>query len=223
MNTLLIAGTDTEVGKTVVTTALAAYWHTHEAHHSLAILKLLQTGIGDREYYQQQFGHTDIEIVTPVCFQTPVAPPIAAEREDRGIPLDEIWQALRTLQQTKDRVLVEGIGGLGCPVTWELTVADLAGEWRLPTVLVVPVKLGAIAQTVANVALAREKNVNLTGIILSCPHPLSEQEIRDLAPTHLLQSLTQIPVLGLIPYLDNRQEMDKVAYVAANLDFEHLF
>ncbi|MEM8779629.1 MAG: dethiobiotin synthase [Cyanobacteria bacterium P01_G01_bin.49] len=223
MKTLLIAGTDTEVGKTVVTTGLAAYWHTYYGQKSLAILKLLQTGIGDHEHYQQRFANTDIEIVTPVCFQTPVAPPIAAEREDRVIPLDQIWQALNSLQRTKDFVFVEGIGGLGSPVTWELTVADIAGEWRLPTVLVVPVKLGAIAQAVANVALARQKKVNLKGIILSCPHAITDPEIADFAPIHLIQSLTQTPILGIVPHLKNTQELDKLAQVAANFDLEMLF
>jgi len=64
-------------------------------------------------------------------------------------------------------VLVEALGGLGSPVSEEFTVADLA-EWRLPTVLVVPVKLGAIAQAVANVALARPSRVHLKGIVLNC-------------------------------------------------------
>ncbi|MEA5537285.1 dethiobiotin synthase [Crocosphaera sp. XPORK-15E] len=220
MKTLLIAGTDTEVGKTVLTTALAAYWQTYSSHKSLGIMKLIQTGIGDKEHYQQLFGDSAIDIITPLCFQTPVAPPIAAEREERNIPLDEVWRALSSLQQAKDFVLVEAMGGLGSPVTWELTVADLAGEWRLPTVLVVPVKLGAIAQTVANVALARQKKVNLKGIILSCSHPISEQEIADFAPINLIESLTQIPILGTLPYLQNPQDLHKLAQVASNLDLE---
>ncbi len=210
MKTLFIVGTDTEVGKTVVTTALAAYWQTYYPTESLGIMKLIQTGIGDRELYQRLFPN--LEIVNPLCFDTPVAPPIAAERENRSIPLDVVWQGFSSLQQRKELVLVEGLGGLGSPVTWELTVADIAGEWRLPTVLVVPVKLGAIAQTVANVALARQNKVDLKGIIFSCPCPLSEQEIVDFAPINLIQSLTQIPVLGMIPYLENTQDINKLAY-----------
>ncbi len=221
MKTLFIVGTDTEVGKTVVTTALAAYWQTYYPTESLGIMKLIQTGIGDHELYQRLFPN--LEIVNPVCFDTPVAPPIAAERENRPIPLDVVWQGFSSLQQRKDMVLVEGMGGLGSPVTWELTVADIAGEWGLATVLVVPVKLGAIAQTVANVALARQNKVDLKGIIFSCPCPLSEQEIVDFAPINLIQSLTQIPVLGIIPYLDNTQDINKLAHVAANLDLEMLF
>ena len=217
MTTLLIVGTDTEVGKTVVTSALAAYWQTYHPSQSLGVIKLLQTGTGDLEHYQRLFA--DVEVCNPLRFDTPVAPPVAAEREKRPIPLDQVKEALTSLQGRKDMVLAETLGGLGSPVTWELTVADLAGEWGLPTVLVVPVKLGAIAQTVANVALARQNKVNLKGLIFSCSSPLREQEIMDFAPIHLIQSLTQIPILGMIPYLENTEDVHQLAEAAKNLEF----
>ena len=215
MTTLFIVGTDTEVGKTVVTSAIAAYWQTHHPTESLGLIKLIQTGIGDREHYQRLFP--DLEIVNSLHYDTPVAPPVAAQRENRPIPLDLVEQGLKDLQQRKKLVLAEGLGGLGSPVTWELTVAELAGNWGLETVLVVPVKLGAIAQTVANVALARQHNVNLKGIILSCSQPISEQEIVDFTPISLLESLTKIPILGIIPYLENIEDISKLAHVASNL------
>jgi dethiobiotin synthetase len=105
-------------------------------------------------------------------------------------------------------------------VTEELTVANLAADWHLPTVLVVPVKLGAIAQAVANVALARSLGVNLRGIILSCSQSESEARLADLAPVDLIQSLTQIPVLGILPYISELTDTRKLAQVASNLDLE---
>jgi len=62
-------------------------------------------------------------------------------------------------------------------------------------------KLGAIAQAVANVALARLSRVHLKGIVLNCVQPRSEQEIADWAPVELIQSLTNTPVLGCLPHL----------------------
>ena len=108
-------------------------------------------------------------------------------------------------------------GGLGSPVTDELTVADLAGEWRLPTVLVVPVRLGAIAQSVANAALARQAKINLLGIVLNCNQPRSEEEIGDLTPTYLIESLTNFPVLGCLPYLEEVNDLETLAEVASKL------
>jgi dethiobiotin synthetase len=223
MKTLAIAGTDTEVGKTILTTSLVAYWQKHIRNRSLGLMKLIQTGIGDRERYLELFGdRRTIEIVAPLCFQTPVAPPVAAEREGRTIELEKIWQSLQSLVQQKDFVIVETLGGLGSPVTHELTVADLAGEWHLSVVLVVPVKLGAIAQTVANVALARQCKIDLKGIILNCVYPRSDRELADWTPIELIQSITCVPVLGVLPYLENLDDLDKLAGIASNLNLERL-
>ena len=221
MTTLLIAGTDTDAGKTILTTSLVAYWQTYHSQKSLGVMKLIQTGVGDRELYQQLFdSYKSLEIAAPICFSTPVAPPIAAAREGQTIELEKVWQALSSLVQQQDFVLVEALGGLGSPVTNELTVADLAGDWRLSTVLVVPVKLGAIGQTVANVALARQSGIDLKGIVLSCNQPSSQEQIADWAPIDLIQSLTKVPVLGTIPHLEDTSDLEKLTQVASNLDLE---
>lgn len=223
LNTLLITATDTEAGKTVLTTALAAYWQKYYPQHSWGIMKPLQSGFGDRELYQRLFTlNQSAAEITPLYFQAPLAPPIAAAKENRQVDLALVWQAFSQLRSQRDFVLVEALGGLGSPVTDELTVADLAGDWRLPTILVVPVKLGAIAQAVANVALARQTKVNLKGIVLNCVQPRTDAEIADWTPSDLIQSLTNTPVLGCLPYLDNPEDLDKLAQVASNLDWERI-
>ncbi|MCG6134172.1 MAG: dethiobiotin synthase [Nostoc sp. LLA-1] len=223
LNTLLITATDTEAGKTVLTTALAAYWQKYYPQHSWGIMKPMQSGFGDRELYQRLFTlNQSAAEITPLYFQAPLAPPIAAAKENRQVDLALVWQAFSKLRSQRDFVLVEALGGLGSPVTDELTVADLAGEWRLPTILVVPVKLGAIAQAVANVALARQTKVNLKGIVLNCVQPRTDAEIADWTPSDLIQSLTNTPVLGCLPYLDNPEDLDKLAQVASNLDWERI-
>ena len=223
-NTLLITGTDTDVGKTVLTLSLASYWQNHRFCKSLGLMKLMQTGVGDDESYRQLFSdESSLQIVTPLFFEHPLAPPLAAAKMGKRVDLKVVWQALKNLQQQQDLVLVEALGGLGSPVTRELTVANLAADWHLPTVLVVPVKLGTITQTVANVALARSLKVELKGIILSCLQPYSKENIADLAPAELIQSLTQIPVLGTIPFISNLADKEKLAQIASHLDLELIF
>ena len=222
MKTLLIAGTDTDVGKTVLTTSLAAYWQTYRSE-SLGLMKLMQTGMGDRQIYEQLFADDpSIQISVPLQFQEPVAPPIAAHREGKTVDLAEVWQKLTALTQ-QHFVLIEALGGLGSPVTDELTVADIARDWRLPTVLVVPVKLGAIAAAVANVALAHTAAIALKGIVLSCVTPHSESSLADWTPVELIESLTNVPVLGILPHLAQATDREKLAQVASNLDLERLF
>jgi dethiobiotin synthetase len=221
--TLLIAATDTEVGKTLLTTALAAYYQTHHPQQSLGLIKLIQCGRGDRERYEALFNKLpSIEIGDCLYFEAPLAPPIAAEMEGREVDLALVWKRLRSLQQRHSLVLAESLGGLGSPVTHELTVADLAGEWRLDTVLVAPVRLGAIAAIVANVALARQQGVKLRGIVLSCTQALTPEQVNHWTPIELIQSLTQLPVLGVLPYLGDRPSLETLAQAASRLTLEYL-
>ncbi|NJL85290.1 MAG: ATP-dependent dethiobiotin synthetase BioD [Leptolyngbyaceae cyanobacterium SM1_1_3] len=223
MNTLLIAGTDTDAGKTVVTTALAAYWQRYYSPRPLGLIKPVQSGVGDRELYQKLFKlDQTLDEINPAYFAAPLAPPLAAEREGRQVDLKPVWQTLRALERSRDWVLVEGLGGLGSPVTAELTVADLAAQWRLPTLLVVPVRLGAIAQAVANVALARQAQVALKGIILNCAQPRSPQEVADWAPQALIESLTQMPILGIMPHIAEATDLFSLSNAASRLTLDGL-
>jgi dethiobiotin synthetase len=159
----------------------------------LGILKPIQTGTGDRELYQKLFDLNQLpEEITPLHFQTPLAPPVAAEREGRPVNLSVVWQAFEALRQKRQ------------------------------VVLVVPVKLGAIAQAVANVALARQSGVHLKGIVLNCVQACSDEEIADWTPIDMIQSLTNVPVLGVLHHLADPTDLTKLAQVASNLDLERL-
>ncbi len=222
MPSLLIASTDTEVGKTVCTVALAAYYQAYYPHKKLGIMKPIQCGVGDKETYTQllSLDQSPIEL-NPLYFEAPVAPPIAAA--GRPIDLGKVWQQLQNLQQRCDLVLIEALGGLGTPMTRELTVADVAREWRLPTVLVVPVRLGSIGQAVANVALAKQTNVNLKGIILNCQRPTSAADLENLTPADLIMNLTRVPVIGCLPYLPDWPAPQNLATAAQDLEWSLLW
>ncbi|MEM8503834.1 MAG: dethiobiotin synthase [Cyanobacteria bacterium P01_D01_bin.1] len=223
MAALLIAGTDTDSGKTVLTSALIAYWQRYCWAYRLGVCKPVQSGTGDRELYSRLFDlDQTLEQLNPLRYQAPIAPPLAAALEGKRVDLAKAWQVFSQLQAERDWVLVEGAGGLGSPITDELTVADIACQWRLPTVLVVPVKLGSIAATVANVALAQQKNVNLCGIVLSCTEQRTNQQLEQLTPIQMIESLTRVPVLGVLPYLRQVKNLETLADAAAQLDLEQL-
>ncbi|AFZ45505.1 dethiobiotin synthase [Halothece sp. PCC 7418] len=225
MKTLLITGTDTEIGKTVVTLSLIAYWQKYRSLDQLGIMKLIQTGTpGDSHLYQQLFPLTQSpELINPLSYPLPIAPPLAAEQEGQDVNLTTVWQALTRLKSQRELVLLEALGGLGSPMTWEMTVADVAAAWRLPVVLVVPVKLGAIAQTVANVALARQSQVEIKGLIVNCLSEEAEAKQAQWTPHDLIQTLCGLPILGTIPYLSNPKDTEKLADIASNLELEYLW
>lgn len=213
MKVILIAGVDTDVGKTIFTSSLVASCLKSDPSTSIGLLKLVQTGTGDREFYQELFKNQSngVEVVTPLQFTAPIAPPLAAAKEGKQVDLKVIQQCFTNLVDSKDLVIVEGIGGLGTPITEELTVADLARSWQLETILVVPVQLGAIAQTVANVMFARYAQVNLRGIVLNCLTPTAQQNLDDWAPVNLLESLTKLPIVAIFPYLQLSSHLEDFA------------
>ena len=102
MKELLITGTDTDAGKTILTIALAAYWQTYYKNQKLALFKPIQTGIGDRELYTQLFSlEQSLDEINPAWYETPVAPPVASEKEGRVIQLDKYGQPLQPCESKK--------------------------------------------------------------------------------------------------------------------------
>lgn len=221
--TLLVAGTAAGVGKTITTLAIATYHQTYVSSRSLALFKLIDAGSGDADAFQKQLSLTQSpESVAPCKLQSRLDPPLAAQQEGIQINLAEIWRHYQTLTQTHDVILMEACGGLGTPLTLETTVADLAWDWRLPMLLIVPVRPGAIGEAIANVALARQSRVHLKGILLNTLQPYSDEEAETLAPAAVIQSLTQVPVLGRIPHLENPNDLSKLAHLISNIDVERL-
>ena len=223
MSTLLIAGTDAGVGKTVLTTAIAAYWHRYCNPRALGLMKPIQCGTGDRELYTRLFSlDQTLEEINPIHFLAPLSPPNAAAYEGRKVELDKAWKQFEILTQQREFVLVEGLGGLGTAIARETTMADLAWDWRIPTVLVVAVNRGAIAHAVANVALAAQAHVHLKGIVLNCVEPCHAHELEEWASVEMIQNLTQKPVLGCIPHLADPTDLSALVQVASELSLEKL-
>jgi dethiobiotin synthetase len=220
---LLVTGTDTDCGKTMLTAALIAYWQKYCWAYRLGVCKPVQSGTGDHEFYSRLFDlDQSLEQLNPLWYKTPIAPPLAAALEGKTVDVAKAWQVFSQLEAERDWVLVEGAGGLGSPVAAELTVADLATAWRLPAVLVVPVRLGAIASAVANVALAEQKKVKLLGIVLNCTQPCTQSQIDNWAPAEMIETLTRSPVLGLLPYLKQPKDHSVLAEAAAQLNLEQI-
>ncbi|MGK7888165.1 MAG: ATP-dependent dethiobiotin synthetase BioD [Leptolyngbyaceae cyanobacterium] len=154
------------------------------------------------------------------CFQLPVMQPTALEA---GPDLGHLWQSLSHHQQDHEMVLVESAGGLGTPVTDNTTVADLAWDWRLPTILVAPTQWDAIAPTIAAIALARQSRLNLVGVILNTPtpEPAHSQESHSQEPIGtMLRTLAQVNLLGKIPFLPDLDDEAHLCRVASDLQIE---
>jgi dethiobiotin synthetase len=167
----LVTGTDTGVGKTVVTAALAAA--VGGAGGRVAVLKPAQTGIGPGE-------ESDIDVVvrlaapattrTIATFAEPLAP-FAAARVAGAPPLalDDVLAVVTQLRATHDLVLVEGAGGLLVPMGDGWTTGDLAQQLGGPAIVVVRPGLGTLNHTALTLEALAHRGVPAYVVIGSWP------------------------------------------------------
>lgn len=172
---LFITGTDTGVGKTVVAGAMAAYLRA--AGRSVGVMKPAETGCRtgrdglvpvDAGLLMRASGTDDVlGAVCPYRFAEPLAPAVAASRAGRRIDTRLIVKIFRAIAAGHDLTLVEGAGGLMVPLSGKYLFLDLAAELGLPLVIVGRAGLGTINHTLLTVAAARERGLEVSGIILN--------------------------------------------------------
>jgi dethiobiotin synthetase len=199
MHGLFITGTDTGVGKTEVTAAVARLWRRQG--RDFAVSKPVATGgdraAGDTLRLARAAGEADLEAVTPFAFAEPAAPPVAARAAGANLTLTELAEAVRRRQRPGGAVLVEGVGGLLCPLSDEHAVADLALVLGLPLVVVARRSLGTLNHTLLTVESARGRGLRLAGVVVSETAPVAG--LAERANVEELRRLG-VPVLAVVPY-----------------------
>jgi dethiobiotin synthetase len=210
---LFVTGTDTGVGKTVVTAALAA-----NADGRVAVLKPAQTGVtaaepGDLQEVERLTGLTDLH--EGVRLLDPLAPTTAARRQ--GVPLPSVDDHARTIEklaQDHDLVLVEGAGGLLVGLDADGNdLADLAARLGIPFAFVIVTRpgLGTLNHTGLTVEALRARALPIAGLVIgSWP---ATPDLADQCNLEDLPATTGAPVIGQIP--EGAGALDREAFVAA--------
>jgi dethiobiotin synthetase len=223
---LFVSGTGTGVGKTVVTSAVAAL--AHASGQRVAVVKVAQTGVNDGP----DSDTPDLETVTRLSgvtdthelhrFPDPLSPEAAARVS--GLPPVDIAAAsevIADLGDTRDLVLVEGAGGL--LVRYDSagqTLADLAVALNAPALIVTTPGLGTLNHTALTLEAAHARKLAVAGVIIgSWPrHPgLADREnLTDL------QVLAGEPLAGLLPELSGALPVKKFLSTARTGLSSHL-
>jgi len=202
-----ITGTDTGIGKTVVTAGLAA--NLRQKGINAGIMKPVQTGSKkidgslvsmDALFTMSVAGiNGAMELISPYRLEPPLAPRIAAELEGVNIDLWEINRAYRKLCTRHDFMLVEGAGGIMAPIAGRFLMADLIKALHLPAIIVARPGLGTVNHTLLTVEYAKSKGIHVAGIIIN---GLKESEAGAAEKTNpgLIAELSGVPVIGIIPY-----------------------
>jgi dethiobiotin synthetase len=212
---IFITGTDTDVGKTLVTGLLAQY--LLKQARSVITQKWVQSGcVGfpeDIDTHLSLMGRTRESIVAyqeavcPYVFALPASAHLAAEVESRSIDLAVIKQAYEQLEAQFDSVLVEGMGGALVPYSRKALLLDLVAELDLPVLIVAKNKLGAINHTLLTVEALQSRGITISGIIFNGPEhepdPISQDN------PQIIQDLTDLPMLGTLPWTQDGAALKK--------------
>lgn len=216
-----ITGTDTGVGKTIITAALI------KAAKFLGLsacgMKPIETGClksefgvqssefrvkekvlipSDGMFLREIAGMDDsLDLLSPIRFQNPLAPFPASEIEEITVDIDKIKKAYSELSKKYDAVFVEGIGGLLVPIKKEYSVLDLARDFDLPIIVVARPGLGTINHTLLTVNYAIKEGLTVAGIIINHSQPPDGSLAEETNPEVIKQLLT-VPLLGIFPYLE---------------------
>lgn len=196
MSVLAVTGTGTEVGKTIVTAALAAV-----CPDVVTVMKPAQTGLpldapGDVDEVKRLVPH--VETMELVRYPDPLAPATAARRS--GIPTLGVAEVAEGIEEADaDLVLLEGAGGLLVRLSDEpvLTFADLLVELEIPTVLVVSAGLGTLNHTALTLEAMDRRGIECAGLVIgSWPR---EPDLACWSNLHDLELLNGAPVDGILP------------------------
>jgi len=200
VSTLVISGTGTGVGKTVVTAAIAALAAVRGA--GVAVVKPAQTGVetgedGDLDVVRRLAGVTDLHEHTR--FADPLSPAAAARLAGRApVDLGAVAAHLVELSRERRLVLVEGAGGLLVRYDEEgATIADLAHTLAAPVLVVTDPGLGTLNHTALTLEAMAHRGLQLAGVVIGAwpaePDLACRSNIRDL------ETLAARPLAGAMP------------------------
>jgi dethiobiotin synthetase len=199
-----VTGTDTGIGKTVVTAALAAVFLARG--DSVAVVKPTQTGVdpgepGDAEEIRRLAGVVDV--LEGVRLPAPLAPDRAAVLAGVDLPsLDEQRDLITGASSTHDQVLVEGSGGIAVRLGEAFTLLDIAEQVRaggadVEWYVVCGPHLGTLNHSTLTVQAIQHRGDHVRGLVIGAwptePGPAEQHNVVDL-PRY-----AGVPVLGAIP------------------------
>ncbi len=206
---IFITGTDTGVGKTLVAYGLAAL--LRNLGYKVGVMKPAETGCAEKDgvlfpqdaYYLKEASGCEepLETICPYRLKEPLAPSVAAERSGVKIDIDLIETIYTELSSKHDITIVEGAGGLLVPLLPHYTYADFARLLKLPILVVAANRLGVINHLLLTLEHASCRGLQVLGYIFN----RLDAQLSLAADTNreALLSLTAVPCLGEIPFIDN--------------------
>ena len=208
-----VTGTDTEVGKTLVSGALILKLQEH--YDCVGAYKPVVAGLEEingqlqnedlmtlsmASTYLSDAGNASEEIC-PYQLGTPAAPHLVATAQNLHLSYEVMLDGYKKMAEKTDAMIVEGVGGFKVPFHDGKDSADFAKDIGLPVVLVIGMKLGCINHALLTVEAIEQRGLQLAGWVANCSNEM--QLLNENIDT--LKTLIQAPLLGVIPKLNQAE------------------
>lgn len=152
----------------------------------------------------------DIDLITPVRFELPLAPFVASRLEKKPLEMEKFLSAYEYLQNKYKFIVIEGVGGIHVPIAYEdrepqsdkrsvIYVSDIIKKIGLPLLIVSRPTLGTINHTLLTVRYALSEGLKVTGIIINYNNPPGTDISEETNPD-IIAELSPVPVLGILPH-----------------------
>lgn len=195
-----ITGTKTDVGKTYISALLVKYFH--ESNGSTAYFKAALSGVdglaNDALYVQKISKIKDQAIKVSYTFQTAVSPHLASQIEGQEIDLTKIEKDFYNLQSKYQTVIVEGSGGIVCPIAKGvdcIMLEDIIKMAQYPLIIVTDSGLGSINDAVLTSYYAKKKGMDICGFIMN---NYDANSILHVDNKKMIEKLSGFPIIGYV-------------------------
>lgn len=216
MSGIFIVGTDTDIGKTYVSALFlkkmlnlglsATYYKGALSGAEIIDGKMIP---GDAQYVKEISGlKENVENLVPYVYKNAVSPHLAAKIEGNPVKLGVVVDGYKKLAQKYDYVVMEGSGGIICPIAVgeeELMLEDFISKLNLPTILVADAGLGTINHTFLTVYYMRQKNLKVNGIILNN----YDDSVMQKDNLQMIEKLTGVKVVAKVKKDSKELEIDE--------------
>lgn len=230
MNIIFVAGTDTGIGKTLVTGLLAEYLSS--IGKRVVPQKWIQTGMkaegaGDLSVHlklmnkSEQDFKDDLLLMAPYSFKATASPHLAAQLEDRKIDPAKIKKSLKELSLRFDYVIIEGTGGLLVPFDKGRLIIDIVKDLGIHVLLVIHNRLGAINHALLSIEALKARRIPIIGMVFN--NLSKEDRIVFKDNQRIIEEISHTAVLGELPMSDNIQVLkDRFKAIGDKIDLSRL-
>lgn len=210
---VFIIGTDTDVGKTIITAGLVHALRKNGIN-ACPFKAVLSGGIqengrlipGDVKLVKEMCGiDEEYELMNPYCLETPVSPHLAARLEGVEISREKILDAYRRLTEKYEYIVAEGAGGLIVPIIDNsYFIYDLIKDLNLPVIIVARAAVGTINHTALTVKFAESIGLDVKGIIIN--RYTDEIHVNDNIET--IKNITNKEIIAVIDDIEDFESDD---------------